>query len=232
MAPVGLGDTHNFALDGDRVVRVELETGDAVELVAAGAGLLPGISHLFEREDAPGVKHLHYIINGDPSRRIREGTAPEETLATANATAQLITPDAERVIYLSDGDVFSVPAVGGEEPLKLLAESGLTEELAVAFAPDSKALALRDADAALWWVPVDSEDAARALDTDVRAGSVGFTPGGYLLWVAQDGALKALAPAATEPVELASGVDAWWPPQAGDEVLYASGNLLLRRSPE
>jgi hypothetical protein len=75
-------------------------------------------------------------------------------------------------------------------------------------------------------------DAALALDADVRAGSVGFTPGGTLLWLTQAGVLKALAPAATEPVELASSVDAWWPPKAGDEVLYASGSLLFRRSPE
>jgi endonuclease YncB( thermonuclease family) len=232
MAPVGLGDTHNFAFDGDRVVRVELQTGSKVELVPAGAGLLPGISHLIEREDAPGVKYLHYIVNGDPSRRIREATAPEEALAKANATAQMMTPDTARIVYLSDGDVFSVSAVGGKAPLRLLANSGLTDQLAAFFAPDSASMAVLDARSGLWLVPLDRADDALALDADVRAGSVGYTPGGHLLWLTQAGVLKALAPAATEPVELASGVDAWWPPKAGEELLYASGSLLFRRSPE
>jgi hypothetical protein len=229
MAPVGLGDTHNFAFEGDRIVRVELATGDEVELVPAGAGLAPGVSHLIEREDAPGVKYLHYIVNGDPSRRIREGTQPAEVLASANATAQIMTPDSERVVYLSDGDVFSVAAVGGEPPVQLLRDSGLSEVLAVTFAPDSANLALLDAGSVLWRVRVDGENAAVALDTEVRPGRVGYTPGGYLLWLTQAGVLKALAPSSTEPVELASDVDAWWPPKAGDEVLYASGSLLLRR---
>jgi hypothetical protein len=231
MAPVGLGDTHNFAFEGDRVVRVELQTGSKVELIPAGAGLLPGVSHLIEREDAPGVKHLHYIINGDPARRIREGDQPEEVLAKANATAQIMTPDTLRIVYLSDGDVFSVPAVGGKDPLRLLAGTGLTDQLAPAFAPDSASLAVLDARSGLWRVPLDRADAALALDTDVRTGSVGYTPGGHLVWLNQNGVLKALAPTATDPVELASSVDAWWPPKAGDELLYASGSLLFRRSP-
>lgn len=232
MAPVGLGDTHNFAFEGERIVRVELATGTEVELVPAGAGLLPAVSHLIEREDAPGVKYLHYIVNGDPARRIREATQPAEVLATANATAQVMTPDTGRLVYLSDGNVFSVPAVGGATPLQLLADSGLTQELAVAFAPDSASMALLDATSGLWWTPVDRADAAVALDTDVRAGSVGYTPGGFLLWLTEAGVLKTLAPAATKPRVLASDIDAWWPPKAGNQVLYASGSLLFQRNPE
>jgi hypothetical protein len=42
MAPVGIGDKHNYVLNGDRLARIVLETGAVMEVVPPDSGLLAG----------------------------------------------------------------------------------------------------------------------------------------------------------------------------------------------
>ena len=228
MAPVGLGDTHNFAFDGEKLVRVKLEDGKRTVLVETG--LLNDPSQLLEREHAPGEKFAHFIVNGNPSRRDRNAEQATETLATANAIAQALSPDNNVLIYLSDNKLFSVPAVGGAAPVELISDTGALSELVVAFAPDSSELAMRVADGGLVRSPLTAGGAAVTLEAaPVLPESIAYSAdGAQLLWITQNGTLRAAALSAGEARTLAENVSLWVAIPGGNQIAYVAGGKLQR----
>jgi hypothetical protein len=249
MAGSGLGDTHNFAFAGDRLVRIMLETrvdapgdGDIVELAADG--LLEDHSQIIDRQDMPGIKYAHFIQNGNLMRRKREADEPLQQIAAANAIGQGITPDTQQIVYLSDDAVYSVSAVGDGEPVELIEDTGGVMRFRYVIAADSSEIAVLARGSRLWRSPVTESGAAVLLDVDqVAEASLGYnTPRNSdadesrLIWLSgteetrdrlQSAAVGAEAP--TTLVE--SDVRAWVAiPDSGD-ILYIQGTELHRATP-
>lgn len=234
MAPVGLGDTHNFAFAGERLVRVELDTGDTVELVASG--LLEGAEHLIDREDSPGVKYAHFIVDGNPSRRIRDATAPLETLAEANATAQVLSPDGKTIIYASDAALWAVSAIGASGPIELIADTGTLADFVVAFAPDSSEVALRVASGGLRRAPLDGQQPSAQVEAaQVIPDSLAYNgDGSQLLWITgtsgSPGTLRTASRGTGGASTVAANVVSWMPIPASSDVFYVAEGRLIRRA--
>jgi len=229
MAPTGLGDTHNFAFNADRLVRVQLDTGAIAELVPAGSGLLPGTDHLFDREESPGVKYAHFIQNGDPSRRIREATSPTEVLATANAVAQVLSRDITTVLYLSDQQLFAVSAVGGGAPSRPLATAAnTTNTLNIVFSETTRDFAYV-VDHKLFRISL-ANDAVQALSTTANPAAVKFDGlGQSILFMTDAGALQRATPTATTPDTIEPAVQGFWPvPTTSMVVVSINGQLAIR----
>jgi hypothetical protein len=217
MAPVGLGDTHNFALNGDQLVRIELDTGVIEELVPAASGLLAGTDHLLEREDAPGVKYVYYIQDGNPTRRIRDATEAPEVLADANAIAQTLTADLSTLLYVSDGQLFGVPAVGGTS-VPLVADATDSSVIDVVFAPMGDRFAYV-VDSTLY---LGSGATAGVMVSDALGDSapVFNAAADQLLFLEADGSLMQVTLDGAEASTLAEEVSAFW-------VLPGSGQVLV-----
>jgi hypothetical protein len=229
MAPTGLGDTHNFAFNGDRLVRVQLDTGAIAELVPAGSGLLPGTDHLFDREESPGVKYAHFIQNGDPSRRIREGTSPTEVLATANAVAQVLSRDITTVLYLSDQQLFAVSAVGGGAAARpLTTAANTTTALNIVFSETTRDFAYV-VDHQLFRISL-ANDAVQPLSTTANPAAVKFDGlGQSILFMTDAGALQRATPTATTPDTIEPAVQGFWPvPATSMVVVSINGQLSIR----
>jgi hypothetical protein len=229
MAPTGLGDTHNFALNGDRLVRVQLDTGAIAELVPAGSGLLAGTDHIFDREESPGVKYVHFIQNGDPCRRIREGTSPTEVFATANAVAQVLSRDLTTVLYLSDQQLFAVSAVGGGASARPLATAPNTAtKLNIVFSETTRDFAYM-VDHKLFRISL-ANDAAQQLSTMANPAAVKFDGlGQSILFMTDAGALQRATPTATTPDTIEPAVQGFWPvPATSLVVVSINGQLTIR----
>lgn len=248
MGLAGLGDTHNFAFMANDLVRISL-TADFQNpgmndlVILAEGGLLDDHSQIIDRQDRPGVKYAHFIQNGDPARRKREGDEPLHVLATANATAQSVSPDLAHIIYLSDGAVFSVSAVGEGEAIEIIAEAG--NRLRNAFAPDSSEIAIVGRQGRLSRAPLTVAEAAQLIDSE-RASETwfGYNGGGEtpheelrLVWLsgsdeAVQDRLKAAALDAAEPTTLVDGgVSAWLPIADSADILYVREAELRRITP-
>ncbi len=224
LAPIGLGDTHDFALHDDELVRVELETGKTVLLVPSGEGLLEGTDHIFDREDAPGKKYVYYIQNGDPTRRLREGTDEPLVLAEANAVAHTLSPDLSTLIYLSDGQLFAVPAEGGESTL-LVEESNDDTKLDLAFSSSKNELGYRLGDS-LYRVSL-AELSAEVVATGVASASkFSYDGRGDALVVLNDGRLERVEAGASEPVVLRESVEQFWSIPDSEELLVEVDGTL------
>ena len=230
MAPTGLGDTHNFALHDDRLVRIELDTGVIAELVPAGSGLLAGNAHLLDREDAPGKKHVYFIQNGDPSRRIREGTEPTEVLATANAVAQAMTPDLLTILYLSDQQLYAVSAEGGGAAARpLVSETNAETKLNLAFSTTTRDVAYV-ANRKLFRIAL-ANDAVQPFSDTIDPASVKFDGlGQAILFITEAGALKRASPGSADPATIAPSVQGFWPVPTTTTVLVAINGELETRS--
>ena len=228
MAPTGLGDTHNFALKGDRLVRVQLDNGSIVELVPAGSGLLAGTEHLLEREESPGVKYVHFIQNGDPSRRIREGTAPIQVLATANAVAQAMSRDLTTVLYLSDQQLYAVSSVGGAAARPLVTEPNTATTLNLVFSETTRDVAYL-VGPKLFRISLVN-DAVQPLSTTANPAWVKFDGlGQSILFMTDAGALQRVVPTASAPETLEPSVQGFWPvPSTANVVVAINGQLVTR----
>jgi len=237
MAPIGLGDTHNFAFTEDALVRVELETGERV--VLADREALTDETGLIEREDAPGVKYAHFIADGNPSRRIRDASEPLETLAEANASHQALSLDNETIVFASDGKLWAVSARGGSAPVELIADAGAVSELVVAFPLNGSEVAFRDADGRLHRAPIDGSGPATLLDDGVAlADSIGYNAvGTRLIWISSgpgpaDTLRSVAAGSSSEESEtLSDDVSAWWPIPGSADVLYLTAGEIKPVTP-
>jgi len=248
MGASGLGDTHNFAFMGDRLVRISLDAnltaladGDLTEL--ASGGLLADHSQIIDRQDRPGVKYAHFIQNGAPSRRKREGDEPLQALATANATAQRLSPDSARILYLSDGAVFSVSAVGDGAALELVSDAG--NRLRQAFAPDSSEVAIVGRGGRLSRSPLDRAGMAQLLDPERTAESwFGYSGDDSLpdsavrlVWLSgsdeavQDRLKVAPLGSGDASTLVSAGVSAWLAIPRSADILYVQGAELRRTTP-
>lgn len=226
LAPIGLGDTHDFAVHDDQLVRVELETGKTVELVPAGAGLLPGMEHIFDREDAPGKKYVYYIQNGDPTRRLREGTDEPLVLADANAVAQALSADLATLLYLSDGKLYGVPAEGGESTV-LVEEANDATTLDLTFTATENELGYR-VGGSLYRVSL-SNLSSEVVATDVAGASkIAYDGRGTALVILDHGRLERVAAGATEPALVKESVEQFWPiPSSESLLVLADGELQV-----
>jgi hypothetical protein len=225
MAPVGLGDTHNFALHEDQLVRVELKSGEPKQLVAAGEGLLEGTAHLVDREDAPGVKYLYYILNGDPTRRDRDGAMPAETLADADAVAQRLTPNLMTLLYLSDGKLYGVPAEGGESQV-LVAEANDTARIDAAFPHEGSTFAYT-VGGAVFSVELSDGSSTQISGVSAQQGSVTYDGLGTAILLLDDSGNLIRAPQSTlSPETLASSVTSFWPVANSSSVLAVTDGIL------
>ncbi len=245
MAPVGLGDNHNFARAGDRLARVQLERGTEEILVDAESGLLEGDDHLIERQASAGRKFLHFIVDGNPSFRFRE--KPEEnpivTLATAEAVGQALSPDEKIIVYLSEETLWSVPAGGDTDAIAIgtdVGSSGAADSATrfrVAFSPDSAEVAFINEGGTLFVGSVETEEGVAALGAgDAMAGSAAYVGSSVetsqLVWIADapdmPRALLRSSVGSDQVRVIALNVDAWWPIPDSDEVLYWSEGVLAR----
>lgn len=227
MAPVGLGDTHNFALHDDRLVRIELKTGAISELVPAGEGLLDGASHLIDREDAPGVKYVYYILNGDPTRRDRDGMMEPETLADADAVAQRLTPDLSTLLFLSDGMLYGLPAEGGD-PTILVEAQNQTDRIDLAFPLAGSRFAYTVQGAVYRVEPADDSSSVISGASAVE-GSVRYDGEGSAIFFLDDsGQLLRVPEEAVGPEPVATSVTDYWPVPNSTKVLaVADGKLQV-----
>lgn len=226
MAPVGLGDTHNFALHGDELVRVELKTGNISELVASGEGLLEGTAHLVDREDAPGTKYVYFILNGDPTRRDRDGAMPAETLAEANAVAQRLTPDLSTLLYLSDGALYALPAEGGASQLLVDAAANQTDRIDAAFPGSGSAFAYT-VGSTVYGVDVAGGSASEVSGVEAEAASVTYDGlGTSILLLDKEDNLVRIPQATLEPETVSVSVTDFWPVPNSAKILAVSNGIL------
>jgi hypothetical protein len=237
-------DTHNFAFGTDRLVRVKLEADienpvddDLVEL--AQGGLLADRSQLIDREDAPGIKYCHFIQDGDLKRRIRDAETPTETLTTGNATAQSISPDLSRIVYLDSGSIGSVSAVAQGEPIVIIPDVGNAQQLRASFAPDSSEVAVVISGNRLARAPLDRADASSLVD-EAAVAEVGYNAvegaAARLLWLSGSRDLRdqlRAAPLGDGPAVtlVDSGASAWLPIAGSADVLVVRGGALERLTP-
>ncbi|HWA73723.1 MAG TPA: hypothetical protein VG937_15360 [Polyangiaceae bacterium] len=225
MAPVGLGDTHNFALHGDQLVRVELKTGAIEEIVASGEGLLDGTAHLVDREDAPGTKYVYYILNGDPTRRDRDGKMAPETLAEANAVAQQLTPDESTLLYLTDGELRGVPAEGGAAQL-LVDRKNETGRIDAAFAGSGSAF-VYTVGGTVYRVDLADGTASELSGVSVEQGSVTYDGlGTAILFLDEAGNLVSAPDSTLSPETVATSVTNFWPVPKSAKILAVSDGVL------
>ncbi len=248
MGAAGLGDTHNFAFMGQDLVRISLTAdldnlGENDLVTLAQGGLLEDHSQIIDRQDRPGVKYAHFIQNGDPSRRKREGDEPLQALADANATAQSLSPDSAHLIYLSDDAVHAVSAVGDSAALELIAEAG--NRLRNAFAPDSSEVAVVGRGGRLYRSRLDTAGASQLVDPE-RASEAWFGYNGNpmtprdelrLVWLsgsdeAVQDRLKTAPLDAAEAITLVDGgVSAWLAIPGSADILYVQSGKLHRATP-
>jgi hypothetical protein len=225
MAPVGLGDTHNFALHGDQLVRVELKTGVTEEIVAAGEGLLEGTAHLVDREDAPGTKYVYYILNGDPTRRDRDGKMPAETLAEADAVAQRLTPDESTLLYLSEGALYSVPAEGGASQ-SLVERKNDSDRIDAAFPGSGSAFAYT-VGGTVYRVDLADATASEVSGVSAAQGSVTYDGlGTAILLLDEAGNLQSAPDSTLSPETVATSVTNFWPVANSSKILAVSEKVL------
>jgi hypothetical protein len=248
MAAVGLGDTHNFAHTTDDLVRISLTvdldspgSDDLVQL--AEGGILEDRSQIIDRQDRPGVKYAHFIQNGDPSRRKREGDEPLQALASANATAQALSPNSAFIVYLSDGVVYSVSATGETEAIEIIAEVG--NRLRTAFAPDSSEVAVIGRGGRLSRSPLDLTGAGQVIDPERAAEAwIGYSGNEMstrdelrLVWLsgsdeAVQDRLKVAPIGAAEATTLVDGgVSAWLAVPGSTDIMYVQSAELRRIAP-
>jgi hypothetical protein len=225
MAPVGLGDTHNFALHEDQLVRVELKTGKVEEIVATGGGLLDDPGHLVDREDAPGVKYIYYIANGDPTRRDRDGLMAPETLAQANAVAQRLSPDLSTLLYLSDGALYAVPAEGGEARA-LETEDNATGRIDAAFPKTGSSVAYT-VGSSIYRIQLADGSASKISGASGVQGVASYDgTGSAILFLDEADSLMRVPGEARAPEEVVDGVSGFWPLASSSKVLAVSDGIL------
>jgi hypothetical protein len=225
MAPVGLGDTHNSALHEDQLVRVELKTGKVEEIVATGGGLLDDPGHLVDREDAPGVKYIYYIANGDPTRRDRDGLMAPETLAQANAVAQRLSPDLSTLLYLSDGALYAVPAEGGEARA-LETEDNATGRIDAAFPKTGSSVAYT-VGSSIYRIQLADGSASKISEASGVQGVASYDgTGSAILFLDEADSLMRVPGEARAPEEVVDGVSGFWPLASSSKVLAVSDGIL------
>lgn len=249
MSVSGLGDTHNFAFAGDRLVRIMLETrvdepsdGDIVEL--APDGLLEDHSQIIDRQDMPGVKYAHFIQNGNLMRRKREADEPLQRIAEANAIGQGITPDTQQIVYLSDDAVYSVSALGDKEPVELIEDTGGVMRFRHVISADSSEIAVLARGSRLWRAPVSQSGAAVLLDSDqVAEASLGYnTPrsseadAARLIWLSgtedtRDRLQSATIGSDSATTLVESDVSTWISIPDSADILYVQDAELRRITP-
>lgn len=225
MAPVGLGDTHNFAFHEDQLVRVELGTGEVQVIAAPGEGLLDSPSHLLDREDAPGVKYVYYILNGDPTRRARDASMPPEALADANAVTQRLTPDVSTLLYLSDGVLYALPAEGGA-PVALVEAQNESGRIDATFPGAGSSFAYAVA-GAVYRVELADGTSSEISGGSAVEGTVSYDGlGSALLFLDDSGQLLRVPEGklAAEPV--AASVTSFWPLVKSPKILAITGGTL------
>jgi hypothetical protein len=254
LAPVGLGDKHTYVMNDDEFARIELADGDISVIVPAGAGLLAGTEHLIPRENSPGNQHVYYIQNGDPTRAIRpeppKEVEPPEVLVEANAIAQAMTPDADTLLYVSDGVLYAIGAAGGE-PRALVedAESSPRIELAYSSTPAAasrqassinemevfrkKPELVYTANGKLHRVSLAGDVVDTISGGEARAGTAVYDGlGEAILFLTSDGALARVAPKESEAETIAGSVDRFWTIPGRADVLVATEGTLSLVSPE
>lgn len=241
MAPVGLGDTHNYALNGDELIRIRLDkNANYLVIVPAGSGLLEGTEHLISRESEPGFKHVYYIVNGDPTRRVRQPETdgeplPEaETLAEANAIAQVMSPDEVTLLFLSDGQLSAVHAEGG--PTRLLVEEEIEgATIPIAFSSAKKDLFKKKpefaylANETLYRGSL-ADDSLEVLSGPAAVpGTVAYDGAqGAILYLTADGELERVRAGEKDAEPVAASVGHFWAvPGSADVLVASSGQLEL-----
>ena len=189
---------------------------------------LAGTAHLLDREDAPGKKHVYFIQNGDPSRRVREGDEPIEVLATANAVAQVMSPDLSTMLYLSDQQLSAVSAEGGGTPRPLTTEANAETALNVVFSTTTRDAAYI-ANRKLFRISL-ANDAVQAFSVIIDPASVKFDGlGQSILFVTDTGALQRVSPGSATPETIAPSVQGYWPMPTTSTVLVAINGRLETR---
>lgn len=245
MAPVGLGDTHNYALHDDELVRIELKTGIPLVIVPSGSGLLEGTHHLIPRELEAGFQHIYFIVDGKPSRRPRQISMgetelpPIETIAEANAVAQRLTPDDADLLYLSDGALYAVDANGGDSRLLVTADDE-NARVAVTYSSIDKSkfrtrreLAytpnIDSSDGALYRVSLRDDSAVEVSgDYPARPDTVRYDGLGDAILYLSDDTLVRIPRDADQGAPIAESVEAFWPIPGSADVLVARNGILER----
>jgi hypothetical protein len=248
MAPVGLGDKHNYVMNGDEFARIDLVNGDLSVIVPAGAGLLAGTEHLIPRENSPGNQHVYYIQNGDPTRAIRpvppKKVEPPEVLVEANAIAQAMTPDADTLLYVSEGVLHAIGAAGGE-PRALVEGAESSPRIDVAYS-STPAAASRQASSInemeifrkkpelvytsngkLHRISLADDSVETITSAEARGGTAVYDGlGEAILFMTSDGALARVASKESEAEAIANSVDRFWTIPGSADVLVASEGTL------
>jgi len=232
LAPIGLGDTHDYALEAgtDHLVRIQLETAMLTELVPGGSGLLvgQGMTNVFDREDAPGTKFVFYIQNGDITRRGREGKDEPIVLADADAVAHTLSIDTNTLVYLSDKKLYSVPALpeAGTESTLLVDEDNDETTLNLVFSPHNTFA--YPFGSSLHRASLETLTAER-IDTDsAEFRALTFDGLGEALWFLDEGKLTRVPATTTEAVVVSEGVERFWAiPNSEDVLAEIAGEFKL-----
>lgn len=214
--PVGLGNTHGIAAVGGGLEFVEFATGTGVEL--APDGVNPDDPRFDVSIGAD--RYVFFLRDGDPTRRLRDGTAAAQTLATGAADGLALTGDGSRLVFTSTGRLFTVD-FDGSAAVDLGAYADEVED--VAFARDGSELAFVRGGALVVSPPDQTGMSAVRDDALVVSGSAGYSGDGTLVWL-RGADLRAGDP----PQTLAVGVARWWPVPRDAAVIYRSTDDELR----
>ena len=223
MIQPGLGNTHGAAhASAGRLVFRKLEDDSEINVLAP-SGVDPG--HPVLDLTAGGTRYLYFIAGGNVSRHERSATSGSLEMLTSGAARTLATlPDSSRVLFVSSGTLFSIPAEGGAA-VELATGVG-SGEVGLVSAPDSSEVLVL-ADGVLQRTPPATAD----LD---RLDGPGVTSPGYLgdgsqaVWLR--GGLLVSASGGAAPVAVAPA-DAWWPIPSAPRLLYIEDGTLRALSP-
>ena len=229
MGPVGMGDTHGIARRGAGLSFVEFASGAEIALETDG---VPASSPLHVIEDPTDGRYAYYLRQGDPTRRLRNGSGPSQRLVDADAMDFWVTPDEALLVFASGGRAFTATLDGGST-----ADLGphAAAVLDGAMAPSSAELALIDAGAIVRFVP-GRDASGTALDgTGVVAQSAAYDGAGERLLWQRDGdddgrrdVLRSAGLGVPSARTVAWDVHRWWPVPTQTLLLYrtTSGALL------
>lgn len=223
LGPVGMGDTHTIGRRGAGLSFVELASGAETALETDGVTTSP----LFVVVDPVDGAYAYYLRDGAPTRRLRNASAPAQTLVAARSADMALSASAARLVYSSAGRLRSI-ALDGTDDRELVPHAGPT--LDVAFSSDGASLAVIEA-GAIRSVPTDGSAAPTALDGEgVVARSAAYDGSGRLVWrrASDEAGRRDALRAGSPPSSIAWDVAAWWPIPARGAVLYRATDGALR----
>lgn len=227
LGPAGLGNTHGIAREGDGLVFLELGTEATVTLVGAQ---LTEAEPLVFTQDVGGETYAYFVVDGDPTRRLRNGTGPLEMLADAVTDKLGPSPDGAHVLYRAARAVHSVPADGSGVAVQVLADAG--DDARWLFHPSDPTVVLIEGGGRVVRVGVTGADAQVLEATTVVSGSA-MHVGDTTLWRATEGAdgrtnvLRSAEPTETAGTSIAREVDRAWPLGDSRVLIWRTGGELV-----